>query len=555
MAQGWIKLVALGIVVVLMMTNIMAQQLRLKRVSRLISGVFLSYAIAQCLFTLIFWLNHISFPLNLEAMELLRLQHVQRVLAGLPLYPEPTSDFVALAYNPLSYLLATPFAWVFGPNLFALRLFAIFGVIGTVAILFLATHEVTRSRWWSLMTVGLFVAAYGVMDTYLDMGHADSWLLLTVLLGCYLLNRGRNLLGMLCLIAAFWIKQHGALFVIGGLGFIWMKQGWRRVLAPLGAAIALIPVLYVFMPAAWLGERFHYFTWEVPRYWSEVNKSTISRFVLYVAKSYLVLASLSIAAYVSNRFRIRRMDVWLFMLPFAILTGLMGTLDPGGNNNVFIPMGTWFILLGTLSLWRFKQQFMEVERWGLHLAALGLSFVLFLYNPLSVLASPRAPSAYRDLISYLRSLNGPVYIPWVGQLQDGVRLSPSVHWVPMEDMVRGKSKKPDPQIVRRLMESVIRPKGKAFLLLNAKSLDELPAIRFLKDLYVFEQDTGERFKPLSTLPRRFNIEYPRYLYRYDPQAAQGRTVKPLKRSKPELKKPRKTRERTQRSEAAPLAQA
>jgi hypothetical protein len=550
MAQGWIKLVALGLVVAIVMAEIMAQQLRLKRLSRLISGVFLSYVIAHGLFTLIVWLNHISFPLNLEAMELLRLQHVQRVVAGLPLYPDPTPDFVALAYNPLSYLLVTPFAWVFGPNLFTLRLFAIFGIVGTVAILFLVTREITRSRWWSLMTVGLFAAAYGVMDTYLDMGHADSWLLLTVLAGCYLLNRGRNLLGILCLIAAFWIKQHGILFVIGGLGFIGVKQGWRRILPALGSAIALIPFLYLLMPADWLGVRFHYFTWEVPRHWSEVNRATISRFVLHIAKSYLVLASLSIAAYLSNRFRIQRMDVWLFMLPFAILTGLMGTLDPGGNNNVFIPMGTWFILLGTLSLWRFKQQFVEVDRLGLHFAALGLSFVLFFYNPLSVLASPRAPSAYRDFVSYLKSLNGPVYIPWVGQLQDEVRLSPSVHWVPMEDLVRGKHKQPDLQIVRQLMEPVIYPKGKAFLLLNARSLDELPSIRFLKDFYVFEEDTGTRFKALSTLPRRFNIEYPRYLYRYDPQAAQPRTVKP---SKPVLKKPTRSKKRAQRSQVAQIA--
>ncbi len=529
--QGWIKLVALGIVGAIVLTYITSQQLQLKRVSRLISGLFVGCAIAHCLFILTVWLNHISFPLNLEAMELLRVQHVRRLLEGLQLYPDPTSSFVALAYNPLSYVLTVPFAWVFGPNLFSLRLFAILGIIGTGAVLFGVTRQVTQSRWWSFMTVGLFAAAYGVMDTYLDAGHADSWLLFTTLLGCYLLSYGRNVPGILMLIAAFWIKQHGALFAIGGLFYILGKQGWRKALVPTLLAIALIPVLYVLIPAEWIGPRFHYFTWEVPRRWSEVNVSTVGRFVAYVAKFYLVLASLSIAGYVLARFKIRNLDVWTFMLPFAILTGLMGTLDPGGNNNVFIPMGTWFILVGTLTLYRFKQQYWSVDRWGLHLAALGLSFVLFLYNPISVLVSPRAPEAYRDFVGYLKALDGTVYIPWVGQLQDGVRLSPSVHWVPMEDLVRGRSPKSDGKIVRQLMQPAMQPQGKAFLMLNSQSLDELPAIRFLSDFYVFEKDTGERFKALSTLPRRFNIEYPRYLYRYDPQAAQKQKVVPAKRLK------------------------
>lgn len=520
-AQGLFKLAALGMVGALVLAYIVGHNLGVKQTTRWTSRLFLGYAIAHCLFILILWLNHISFPLNLEAMELLRLQHVQRVLQGQVLYPDPSPDFVALAYNPLSYLLTVPLTWIFGANLFSLRLFAILGILGSAAIIFLTVRQETRSNWWSIMAVGLFASAYGVMDTYLDNGHSDSWLLFTVLLGCRWLGKGRNIAGMLLLIAAFWIKQHGAIFAIAGLLFILCQQGWRKTVLPALLTTLLIPVLYIFMPVAWLGPKFHYFTWDVPRHWSEVSPATLGRYVSYLAKHYLPLVVLSAIAYLSTPFKLRSMSVWTFMLPFAMLTGLMGALDPGGNNNVFIPMGTWLIVLGTISLKQLQLKFPQFHRrWGVPFAAIGLAFVLFLYNPASVIVSPQAQTTYRDFVSYLKSLNGTVYIPWVGQLQDSYRLAPAVHWVPMEDLVRGKNgQRTDPAVIRQLMKPLTQPKGKAFLMLNNDPLAEYAAIRFLTDFYVLEQDTGERFKALSTLPKRFSINHPRYLYRYDPQAA------------------------------------
>ena len=50
----------------------------------------------------------------------------------------------------------------------------------------------------------------------------------------------------------------------------------------------------------------------------------------------------------------------------------MGALDPGSNNNVFIPMGTWFILTGVLGMFAFVNEYPFVNKWAIHLAALGL---------------------------------------------------------------------------------------------------------------------------------------------------------------------------------------
>ena len=134
----------------------------------------LGFIAVASLFSLVFLsFNHINFPLNLDLMEGTVLQHFQRAMAFEPIYPEPTPGYVPLAYNTLLYVLAMPFGWVFGPSLFTLRLIAILGALGSGLIIYLVVKEKTRSLWWGLLAVGLFAAAYRVMDAYLDTAHSD----------------------------------------------------------------------------------------------------------------------------------------------------------------------------------------------------------------------------------------------------------------------------------------------------------------------------------------------------------------------------------------------
>ncbi len=482
-----------------------------------IPALFAGYALAHVLFIIFLWLNHAAFPLNLEAMELTVLEHLKRVMSGMPLYPDPTPDFVALAYNPLYYFLAVPFAWIFGSNLFTLRLVAILGMLGAGSVIFLAVRRTTCSSWWGLMAVGLFAAAYRVMDTYLDNAHADSWLLFTVLLGCYLIDQSRsqtrNILGVLLMVSAFWFKQHGALFLVGALLYLTYRDGWQKSWQIWLLAIVLGPGLYLAAPTSLFGPRFHYFTWEVPRRWGNLNLGTISRLVKFIARSYFVLAIVacitSVYALVRSRHKV---SIWYFMLPIAMLSGFMGALDMS-NNNVFIPMGVWFIITGLLGLKRLTR-YLAFKQRGLHLFALGASFLLLLYNPMSVIVPSQATAVYQDMVNYLKSLNGTVYAPWVGQLQDGYKLYPAVHWVPMEDMIRGPGldERNNPT-TRKLLEPVLQPKKKAYILHNFPLEGDI-LLAFLADRYVLDTDMGERFKQLANLPKRYDITWPRYLYRY-----------------------------------------
>lgn len=498
--------------------------LGLRRESNL-SRVFLNliaiYAGAWILFMAYLWVNHIDFPLNLEAMELTVVQHFQRAVAGQPIYVEPSPGFVPLAYAPFYYYFSIPFAWLFGANLFTLRLVAILGMLGAEIVIFLAVKKETQSAWWGMIAVGLFAAAYRVMDTYLDNAHSDSWLLFCALLGCYLisLNKSRsvNLLGVLALIASFWFKQHGALFAMGGVLYLTWRDGLKNSLPYWVTAGALGPALYLLAPTLFFGSLFHYYTLTVPSSWSHLNVDAVARYVVFIVTNYPALAGIGVSASVMYVFKQKnKASIWYFTLPFALLSGFMGALDPGSNNNVFIPMGVWFILTGVIGMAMFLGEFPTARKWSLHLAALGLSFALFFYNPTSVIVSSHADEAYQDFVGYLNSLDGPVYAPWVGQLQEGYTFEPAVHWVPMEDLIRGPgAEDEDVRIVQGLLDPVIRPEGTAYILTNYP-LENDPLLFFLTDDYRLVTDLGDRFAALSTLPKRYNLEYPRYLYQYTP---------------------------------------
>ncbi len=491
------------------------------------------YALINILIAFFLWINHITFPLNLEAMELTILEHLKRIMTGQLIYVEPTPEFVALAYNPLYYYLAVPFAWIFGVNLFSLRLVAILGTFGVGLIIFLAIYRKTGSYWWSLMAVGLFAAGYQVMDAYLDNAHADSWLLFTILLGCYLidLNRSRltELAGVLLIVISFWFKQPGAIFAIGAILFLTWREGWRQSWPFWFVAIFLGPVLYLAIPDWLLGARFHYFTFEVPRQWTVFDTSTIRRLASMIIKSYSVLAIVGFITCSSSLWKLRsKGGIWCFLFPFAIFSGLLGSLDPESNNNVFIPMGVWFIITGILGLSQLTRYYKPVEQWGVHIFALGVSFALFLYNPFPLVVSPQANSRYQEFVAYLESLDGPVYAPWLGQLPDQYQFYPAAHWVPMTDLVRQAGLEELDSIqneanCRTLLEPVLSPKQQAYVLTNYP-LEHDVALAFLTEKYVLDTDLGDRFSLLGTLPRRYYLGWPRYLYRYDPEKTAAQAV-------------------------------
>ncbi|NDJ85665.1 MAG: hypothetical protein GYB66_07250 [Chloroflexi bacterium] len=529
----WFIRFAFGVVAVAVITleiYLAKRQSRYRISAAALGGV----AVANILFVCFVLVNQIGFPLHLDLMEGTVLQHYERAANFEAIYPEPTPEYVPLAYNPLYYVISVPIGWVFGTNLFTLRLVATLGMVGSAFMIYRIVSEKTASRWWGLIAIGLFAAAYRVMDAYLNTAHSDSWFLFSALMGSYIIDRNWsrnwNLAGVGILAAAFWFKQHGALFAIGGVLFLTWREvrqldwGWRdgiqRSIPYWLLAGVLGPTLYVFGGPWLFGEEFHYFTWEVPRGWSELTLGAFFRYGFFIARNYLAIAAASglFVAFIVLRDR-KKLNIWHVQFVFAMLSGFMGTLDPGSADNVYIPMGTWFIVVGTIGLHELEARIEIAQQYRVAALAVAVTFALFIYDFQSVVVSPNADESYDDFTAMLENLHGPIYAPWQGHISGDYNLYPNPHWVALEDMIRGPGRdtRNHPN-TRRLLEPAIHPNGAAYILTN-KSLDTYAWIEFLEDYYVLEQDFEDRFEPLRTTPKRFNHAYPRYLYRYDPEKA------------------------------------
>ncbi len=460
--------------------------------------------------------NHITFPFHLDLMEGVVMQHARRAAAGESIYPLPTPRFVPLAYNALFYIVAAPFLRVFGDAMPVLRTVSILGMLGGIAATFVIVRGRTHSAWWGAIAGGLFCASYAAMDAYLDTAHSDAWLICCALWGTYLVGRetrASRIAGLLVLVAGFWFKQHGAIFVGAALVYIALRDGLVRSIPYWLLALVLGPVLYVWAPGTILGPGFHLFTWHVPSGWSQFGGHTIPRVALYVAAFYPVLAVVALGG-MWRALRTHEIGLLELELGAAALTAFMGSLDPGSSYNVFIPLAAFTIVYGTIELARAGDGARLVMGVRPALVLTLLAFAPLLTDPRAFWLPASSRAQYADLQATIRALPGKVYAPGIGELVDGPQLYPTAHWVALDDIMRGPRRTAsDSALARRMLDPIRHPEPTSYVLTNHPLATLAPPVSELAASYTLVEDYGGRFAALTALPRRFDHGYPRYLYR------------------------------------------
>jgi hypothetical protein len=478
------------------------------------------YAGAQLALVAALCISHWRFPLFLETMEGTVLQHAQRLADGLWVYPTPTADFVALAYAPLYYVLCAPMIWIFGPELAALRIVATAGYALSIWVTFAATRDRTGDWRWGLIASGLFASAYKVMDAYLDTAHSDSWMIGAALAGTLMIERAttrtRQCVGVAVLCAAFWFKQHGALFAIGGVAYLTLRCGTWRSLPAYAVATVLGPALYLISP--WFfGPATHLFTFVVPSSWSVFSPRSLARLGVFMTTSYPVLVGLAAFDYIGAwRDRFSSLSIWHIQGIAALASGAMATMDTGGAVNTFIPFGVFTIILGTFGLARAMAVHDTSQLRRYLIAALtALCFLPLGYDPRNYVTDTSAEQQYEKLVAVLRNLDGPVASLSLGQLPTDFALSPTMLWVAIDDLGRGRQAHPENiQTAKALLETYASQPAPRYLLLN-EPIDAGWLQGRLSAHYELWRDFETQYAALSGLPGTYETRqtYPRYLYR------------------------------------------
>lgn len=287
--------------------------------------------------------RHVTFPGFTEPMEGDVLQHIERIGRGLPPYPRPGAEFVALALMPLYYFITAPVHMLLGgdspaaPRLVA----SIFALLSGTLVGAITWRE-GRSAWAAALAAALFFASYRAMDACLTSGLPDSTMLFWVLLGtafwAYGWTRWHGVAWIACFSLAFWTKQQGVFYMaLAVLYELIYRRGalGRRTVVLL--ALLGVPLAYALI-GPWLGEGFFLHTFTVPSHW-ERSFSFAFRRTVFVVACLVPCASLLALIWMSQVRRTdgRRPRPLAWMLAGSLFTAAFTMTVAGSSNNHYVP--------------------------------------------------------------------------------------------------------------------------------------------------------------------------------------------------------------------------
>lgn len=477
-------------------------------VGRLAEAAALIYMALQVGLAVHLFLNHLQFPLVLGMMEGVTAMHLERLGMGLPLYVAPSAAFVPLAYNPGFYVACLPVYAFVGDPLVTMRLVAGLAWLALGGLVGYVMHTSGARRGVTALAVGAYFSAYMVFDAYLDTGHPDSLLLLLVVSAWTVMwrhptRRGR-LVAIAMLVLAFWVKQHGAIFVLGALVYVTFEERSWRVWPYWAVAGVAGAGAYLLLGPALFGPEFHHYTYAVPSSWSRLSGAALARLTGY---GLLWLPS-AVLAWQWWRNGTRLHDPWTWGLVCAAGAGLLGVMDGGSSDNILIAFGLWWLVLGALGLGIALPGSGAVRRTAL-LGAYVLQLTVLLYHPGDVLTDANAHGSYRDLVGAMAHTRAPIYALQMGRLPASIRPAAQAGWVPLADMTRGTTNGRYHALTRDVLAPLA---SRPVCLLTNWPLEHDTALGFLLENFQQVDDFGSRFRPLRILPTRFGSHWPRYLY-------------------------------------------
>jgi len=297
----------------------------------------------------------ITYPYLLEWLEGGVADTVARLVRGLPMYVEPTYEYVAFNYPPLYFHVAAQVARWTGPGLPAPRLVSFVASLGVAWLVWMFVRRDGRSHLAAWLGVALFLGMFEFSGRFLNLARLDGFFLLLLLAGFFALRfapgpGGAALAGLLFGLA-FFAKQTALVAAAPALLLLALVD-WRRA-AIAGAALALALAAGI-GALQWSSEGwFGYFAFTVPRaagnkwlwaiaFWSR----DIGRCVLPAA------VATGLLIWLSWRRDRDLVGFYLAMLGGCFLASFLGRLHQGGHENALLPLYTCLAILMPLALAR-----------------------------------------------------------------------------------------------------------------------------------------------------------------------------------------------------------
>ena len=417
-------------------------------------------------------------PIELGNGEGMMLDSAIRLAHGQPLYVEPTLRFIPFVYMPMFPALVAPLVKIFGPELWEGRLVDLLGVFGFVAVLWAIVKRETGSPLLGAAGAALFLMGHGITRGGYDVVRPDPVMLMLAFAGLALLRFRPGMKGAVwaAVLAGlgFFDKQHGLLFGFAGAGYLLFHD--RRRLPAYALTLLAVAGGGFLLLTLWLGPWFPFYTYDVPSHWSQISRARILVYVGDVLAGKfgaltiptlmaVTLGGNPVGPQDADRSRRGPEWIWYWAALGGVGTGLLATLDPYAYFHTLMPTIAAFSVAGPIALHRLS---LRLESFivskanpnavsPLACAVLALAFLPLIYPMRQLIPRPGAAETRRDFVAKLKSLPGPVLLPFHGFYPTIAGKGMGMTVLPLDDVVRAKGNrllKRDPRYFERMFDSL-----------------------------------------------------------------------------------------------------
>lgn len=377
-----------------------------------------------------------AFPGALEWTESTMYYQMVRVLAGQPLYVEPSLEYVPLIYPPLYFYTAALLAYITGPAFLALRLVSYLSSLGSLLLIGYIVYRESSWRTAGLWAAGLFAATYQLSATYLDTGRIDS-LFLFLSLGALTAIRfvpgiKGCILSAMLLVGAALTKQTALILCLPLFLYIFLFRSKTQALCFTGFFVGTIGLLSLWLNASSQGWYFFY-TLELPRqhpiFWNRMASFWLQQ-IMTPLGIMTCLASSLFFLMTLKKFRALAFLYALFFMTMLVISG-MHWIKIGGYKNVLIPAHAAAAIGAGLALAIVRKAWIH----RLLLVAACIQFALLWYDPLPIVPTARHAEIVRTTIAAIKNIDGEVFAPASGYLTVMAGKKHSAHIAAIDDIL------------------------------------------------------------------------------------------------------------------------
>ena len=471
-------------------------------------------ALVLCYFTvalLYITASRIGYPFGLEWLEGASLIQVHRILAGQPLYNQPSLDYVSLLYSPLYFYLSAIVARLTGFGFLPLRLVSFISTLGCAASIYGWVRRHTTGAYVPLMAAGSFLATYKLDGAWFDIARVDMLALFFLLLAVYLVE-GRTTIHLLLAGAAISLaaltKQTYLLLVLPFLVYGFSVQR-GRVWQVLVAFVVVSGLAHIWLNATSNGW-YSFFVYDLA--FNQVGtmfSGGLSHFVLGYWKGPILKSVPLILLFCALYFVLKRREYVRLLGMLALAGGMIafswsGIVNRGGYNNVLIPsyailvMFSWLLIDELLRSPRVSNG----ARAGV-LLLYGLQLLWLMYPIAEQIPTAQDLGAAQALLQQVRNHPGDVYAPYDNYLALYAGKNTFVNYGAYRDLSYGADERARKEWnrVNAQLTTAIRNQSFGWIVLDQKVT--LPALdRFYESSPIhYNQDemlpvTGWQWRPI-----------------------------------------------------------